>query len=184
MGDPNYDDVSVGYLAEKAVSALASLRPSPEVETLIAQLESLYREMGTVGSVLGRKAELTVDDLAQVRMLNKWQGPIWDAVLELRRLASLRGAAEKDRAQPGDNATNDRSQPISTGRCDGRYPVGHQRLEPFDVTYRCGGVTGHEGACGPEAGRGAAEPEQPHPEARSSPRRIWALHCPFTKGTR
>src|SRR3990167_429067 len=99
VGDPNYDDVSVGYLAEKAVSALASLRPSPEVETLIAQLESLYREMGTVGSVLGRKSALTTDDAAQVRMLNKWQGPIWDAVLELRRLASLQVAAEPEQPQ-------------------------------------------------------------------------------------
>ena len=30
VGDPSYDDVSVGYLAEKAVSALASLRGAAE----------------------------------------------------------------------------------------------------------------------------------------------------------
>lgn len=35
-------------------------------------------------------------------------------------------------------------------RCDGRYPVGMPRDEPFDVTYRCSLKVGHEGPHGAE----------------------------------
>lgn len=38
-------------------------------------------------------------------------------------------------------------------RCEGRYPVPQTsppREEPFDVTYRCGGVVGHAGPHGPD----------------------------------
>lgn len=37
----------------------------------------------------------------------------------------------------------------TTTRCNGRYPVPGKRDEPFEVTYRCGGVVGHGGAHGP-----------------------------------
>lgn len=36
-----------------------------------------------------------------------------------------------------------------TERCDGRYPVGHKRAEPFEVTYRCELHAQHQGPCGP-----------------------------------
>jgi hypothetical protein len=36
----------------------------------------------------------------------------------------------------------------SETRCDGRYPVGHPRDEPFEVTYRCGLTQGHAGPHG------------------------------------
>lgn len=35
-------------------------------------------------------------------------------------------------------------------RCEGRYPVGHQRDEPFEVTYRCALMAGHTGPHGSE----------------------------------
>lgn len=39
-------------------------------------------------------------------------------------------------------------QKDETPRCEGRYPVGHQRSEPFDVTYRCALPAGHDGPHG------------------------------------
>ena len=44
---------------------------------------------------------------------------------------------------------------VAEPRCDGRYPVGHARDEPFDVTYRCGDVKGHDGPHGPAASDGS-----------------------------
>lgn len=36
-------------------------------------------------------------------------------------------------------------------RCEGRYPVTHERTEGFDVTYRCAFKKGHSGPHGPGA---------------------------------
>jgi hypothetical protein len=57
--------------------------PKERAKVLAAKLEAVYREMGNVGSVIGRKSTLSKDDLAQVLMVSSWQKPIWDAKLAL-----------------------------------------------------------------------------------------------------
>lgn len=62
---------------------------SPAIEQLIQRLESVYREMGTVRTVIGRKVVSTRDDLDQVATLSRWQGTLWDALLTLRQSEAL-----------------------------------------------------------------------------------------------
>lgn len=68
-----------------------SVYPAPALtaraEQLQAQLQRIYREMGTVGAVIGRKAALTTDEMAQVQMVRQWQQPLWDASLLLTEQA-------------------------------------------------------------------------------------------------
>lgn len=66
--------------------------------SLEQQLESIYREMGTIGSVIGRKVDLGADDLSQVQMLSKWQVPLWDAHLILRDLLADRARLAQEPA--------------------------------------------------------------------------------------
>jgi hypothetical protein len=73
-----------------------------------------------------------------------------NAIIESAALAEINAelnALEWDpplKSQPS-ASPEAREQPEPPGRCEGRYSVGHQRDEPFPVTYRCGRPAGHEG---------------------------------------
>ena len=56
---------------------------------------------------------------------------------------------------------------LEAQRCDGRYPVGHPRDEPFPVTYRCGRQQGHEGPHG--ADDNSPQPIEQRPNNRAEP---------------
>jgi NTP pyrophosphatase (non-canonical NTP hydrolase) len=139
--------------AESVLSALASLRSSPEVETLIAEIERAKQALwSAVGAEVG---DPNYDDVSVGYLAER----------AVSALASLRGAAGQ--TYHGYSPRRLYEAGIAVSRDFHVRDVVTNESRVMTDTEWDAEMAGSSW----EAGRGAAEPEQPHPEARSSPER-------------